>query len=553
MTSATRNARRTLLGLVMLIFALAGGMAYNVYVKHLPWAPQLGLDLAGGQEIVLTPSHADNKPVTASDLNLAIDVMRKRINGAGVSEALVTTQGDKILVSIPGVPDAATLALVEKSAQLQFRPVIYAARATTGWNDPLPALSPATDPLASLTDGTKSSYTWITQAVRDRWEALDCSSADSVATILQDGGPPGIAFVTCADNPDGTGSTEKYVLGPVEIYGNDLAKATSGPRTTQGGVKNSYEVFLSFRPHGATLFDQITQRLSQIPYSQTEPRDRFAMVLDGVVISAPTVQVRISGGEAQIYRDTPAMQRAEAELLANELRFGALPISLHEDTSSQVSALLGHDQLIHGLLAGMIGLILVVFYSILQYRALAIVTVGSLAIAGSLTFGSICVLSGLLGYRLSLAGIAGLIVSIGITADSFIVYFERVRDELREGRSLIAAVDHGWEKARRTVFASDTVSLLAAGVLYMTAVGNVRGFAFTLGLTTVIDLIVVTRFTHPMLILLARTRFFGGGHRFSGFDPRLLGRGVTYKGRGRVEVAAQTLAERKAAIERGGR
>jgi len=312
-------------------------------------------------------------------------------------------------------------------------------------------------------------------------------------------------------------------------------------------------VFLSFTSAGASEFTEVTRRLAQFPHDGTSVRDRFAMVLDGLVISAPTVHQMIPGGEAQIYRDVPPMLRAEAELLANELRYGSLPITLTEQTSSQVSALLGQDQLKNGMLAGLIGLILVVFYSLIQYRALAAITVGSLVVAGSLTFGSICVLSGLLGYRLSLAGIAGLIVSIGITADSFIVYFERVRDELREGRTLIAAVDHGWQRARRTVFASDTVSLLAAGVLYVTAVGNVRGFAFTLGLTTIIDLIVLTRFTHPMLILIARTRFFGDGHRLSGLDPRLLGRGVTYKGRGRVELAPQTLAERKAALERGGR
>jgi len=548
-TSATRNARRTLVGLVVLMFALAGGMAYNVYVKHLPWTPGLALDLKGGQEILFAPSHADGSDVTASDLSQAIDVMRRRINGQGVSEALVTTQGTNILVSIPGVPDPATLALVEKSAQLQFRPVLYLAYPPT-WNDPLPDLSPATDPYASVANGNHSSYASITQDTIDEWNALDCSSAESIATIRLDGGDPTKAFVTCEEDPDGTGSTTKYVLGPVDILGIDVAKATSGPSS---GGKNSYMVFLSFTSAGASEFTEVTRRLAQFPHDGTSVRDRFAMVLDGLVISAPTVHQMIPGGEAQIYRDVPPMLRAEAELLANELRYGSLPITLTEQTSSQVSALLGQDQLKNGMLAGLIGLILVVFYSLIQYRALAAITVGSLVVAGSLTFGSICVLSGLLGYRLSLAGIAGLIVSIGITADSFIVYFERVRDELREGRTLIAAVDHGWQRARRTVFASDTVSLLAAGVLYVTAVGNVRGFAFTLGLTTIIDLIVLTRFTHPMLILIARTRFFGDGHRLSGLDPRLLGRGVTYKGRGRVELAPQTLAERKAALERGGR
>ena len=211
-------------------------------------------------------------------------------------------------------------------------------------------------------------------------------------------------------------------------------------------------------------------------------------------------------------------------------------MTLEVQSEQAISATMGKSQLEHGLLAGLIGLILVVIYTLFQYRALAAVTIGSLVVAGGTTFVIIDLLSWGMGYRLSLAGVAGLIVSIGITADSFIVYFERVKDELREGRSLVAAVEHGWARARRTILASDAVSFLAALVLYMLAVGSVRGFAFTLGLTTLIDLVVVFMFTHPTLGFLARTKFFGDGHRFSGLDPRQLGRDAIYKGRGRVLV-----------------
>jgi preprotein translocase subunit SecD len=224
-----------------------------------------------------------------------------------------------------------------------------------------------------------------------------------------------------------------------------------------------------------------------------------------------------------------------------------------------ISATLGSQQLLSGLLAGLIGLVLVVGYSLLQYRTLGIVTIGSLVVSALLTYLVVDFLSWREGYRLSLAGVAGLIVSIGITADSFIVYFERIRDELREGKALVGAVEAGWRRAIRTVLASDGVNLLAAAVLYVLAIGDVRGFALTLGITTIIDVVVVSLFTHPLLQLIARRPFFAEGHRFSGLDPRALG--AVYRGRGSFRAPApaaalrsrgeaqrrQTIAERKAA------
>jgi preprotein translocase subunit SecD len=190
-----------------------------------------------------------------------------------------------------------------------------------------------------------------------------------------------------------------------------------------------------------------------------------------------------------------------------------------------------------GLIAGLIGLALVVLYAFAQYRLLAIVTTSSLLIMGMLTYATLTVLSNIpeIGYRLSLAGVVGLIVAIAFTADSFIVYFERVRDEIREGRGIAAAVDHGWDRAKRTILASDSVNLIAATVLYLLSTGGVRGFAFVLGLTTILDLVVVFMFTHPVLQTLVRTRFFGKGHPWSGLDPARLDRDVpAYAGRGRV-------------------
>ncbi len=257
------------------------------------------------------------------------------------------------------------------------------------------------------------------------------------------------------------------------------------------------------------------------------------MVLDGLVISAPRVEAIITNGQAVI---SGSFTRDSAATLASQLNFGALPLTFEVKTEQTISATLGSEQLQRGILAGLIGLALVAVYSIFQYRGLASVTIASLIVAGGITYVLIALLSWTQGYRLSLPGVAGLIVAIGITADSFIVYFERVRDELRDGRTLPSAVSHAWTRARRTILASDAVNFLAATVLYFLAVGGVRGFAFTLGLVTIVDLVVVFMFTHPMLELLARTRFFAEGHRFSGLDASQLTEGARYAGRGRIAM-----------------
>jgi len=240
---------------------------------------------------------------------------------------------------------------------------------------------------------------------------------------------------------------------------------------------------------------------------------------------------------------TGSFTAASSKVLADQLKFGALPMSFVQETRDDITPTLGGEQLSRGLLAGAIGLLLVVLYSLFQYRALGLVTVSSLLIASALTYAVVTLFGWSIGFRLTMAGVAGLIVSIGITADSFIIYFERVRDEVRDGRALRAAVETGWKRARRTILISDAVNFLAAVVLYVLAASNVRGFAFTLMLTTVIDIVVVFLFTHPLLSILANTKFFGEGHKWSGLDPKRLGaRTVTYAGRGRVTIAARRAA-----------
>jgi len=261
------------------------------------------------------------------------------------------------------------------------------------------------------------------------------------------------------------------------------------------------------------------------------------------VLSAPRAEAVIPNGQSTI---SGSFTQQSSQALANQLKYGALPMSFHVQTEEQISPLLGAEQLQRGLLAGLIGLGLVVLYSLLQYQALGSVTIASLAMAGVLTYGSIVLLGQVQGFRLSLAGVTGVIVSIGITADSFIVYFERVRDEVREGRTLRAAVETGWKRAKRTILAADSINFLAAIVLYILAAGGVRGFAYTLGLTTIIDVVVVFLFTHPVLTRLASTKFFGEGHRWSGLDRERLGAGIRRPTLG-VKANLGTIASRRAA------
>ncbi len=395
--------------------------------------------------------------------------------------------------------------------------------------------TPATDPTSP------SDTAWITEQVMYDFYLLDCTDP---ANLSGGGGDdPEQPLVACSQEGDA-----KYILGPTELEGTDVASANSALATNeQGTVTNQYVVQLNFTSAGGEKFKEVTQRLATLVSSG---QNRFAIVLDQLVISAPSVDNVIAGGQAEISAPpTAPFTQDQTIALANQLNYGSLPITFDLRSQEEISATLGTEQLERGILAGLIGLGLVVIYSVAQYRGLAIVTLLSLVVAGALTYGSITALSELIGYRLSLAGVAGLIIAIGITADSFIVYFERMRDEVREGRRLEDAVELGWSRARRTILASDAVNLLAAVVLYTLAVGGVRGFAFTLGLTTVIDVIVVMMFTHPMVQALVRTKFFGDGHRFSGLDPVHLGSTVPiYRGRGRVRTG-ESIAERRRAAE----
>ena len=523
-----KASRKRLINLFLILVALVGVIAWAENTgRNASFAPQLALDLQGGTEIILSPSLGDKKVLEDGQLEQAVEIIRQRVDATGVSESSIQTQGSgnnaAIVVSIPGTPDESTLKLIKASALLEFRPVLATSMATNSavggdGSNATPSAPPASAPIAtsSAKPTSGSDLNWVSKEIQAEYDALSCrSSADSLAADFREPGQvddPALPLVTC----DREGAI-KYILGPVEISGSRIEDASAGARTTNtGAVLNEWAVSLDFDAEGTKEFAAVTKRL----YPLTAPQNQFAVTIDGYVITAPSTNAVITSGQAEI---TGSFDQTSSKELADQLKYGSLPIGFEVQSQANISATLGTTQLYNGLLAGLIGLILVVIYSLFQYRALAMVTIGSLVVAAVLTYLVISVLSWRQGYRLSLSGVAGLIVAIGITADSFIVYFERIRDEVRDGRSLRSAVETGWTKARRTIVVADFVSIISAILLYLFAVGGVRGFAFTLGLTTLVDLIVVFFFTKPLTVFLAKLKFFNSGHALSGVSAKSFG------------------------------
>ena len=599
------------LWLTIVTVALAAIIAGGVIWSNATTTPKLALDLEGGTSIILEPQVSEGTDISKEQLDQAVAIIRQRVDSTGVSEAEITTQGDRnIVVNLPGNPDEETRNLVRSSAQLVFRRVALVGdprsqeqiqkeqeksgesgdsgdssgsddglsdeerkrledltgadskgdgqgeeQAPSGGGDAVNAggstekqadeaseqtktsESESKDAEKSgegsgssegtkVTDSTprplfdpeKDSSEWQTEGIIKEYTELDCTNKKNRTGGEQQ--PSDKPVVSCSQD-----GQAKYILGPVELSGDHLADANAGYASGANGVQtNNPAVNLSFDATGREIFKQITSDIT----GKQQPYNQFAIELDGLVLSAPSSNAVITDGNAQITGD---FSLDEAQTLANQLKNGSLPLSFQVQSEDQISPTLGSNYLKIGLLTGLVGLILVVVYSLLQYRVLGLVTVSSLVVAGVLTYLLLLLASWRYGYRLSLAGVAGIIIGIGMAADSFIVYFERVRDELRSGRNLLSAVEVGWDRAKRTIYASKAVNMLAAVILYILAVGSVRGFAFTLGLTVIIDVLIVFLFTHPMLQVLARTKFFGEGHPLSGMDPRLLGvKPAAYRG-----------------------
>jgi preprotein translocase subunit SecD len=459
-------------------------------------AVRLGLDLRGGTSVTLQPrvGVGETGKVTSEAIDQAVSIIRQRVNSLGVAESEVASQGTgvnrQIVISIPGESGRGVIELVGQTAELRFRQVLAESSGV-----PTTASDAAATPPAG-----------ISAELNARYAALDCT----LPANRQGSGTDVATDVIVACSEDGGA---KYILAGAEVLGRQVADATAAVDTTTGG---NWFVSLTFDGEGTKAFGDQTARV----VSLTAPQNQVAIVLDGLVKSAPRINEAIRGGSAQI---TGNFTQVEAQEIANVLKYGALPLAFDRGEVQQVSPTLGSDQLAAGLLAGGLGLGLVLLYSLLYYRGLGLLTVGSLVIAAGLVYLSVLLLGKWIGFTLTLAGIAGIIVAIGITADSFIVYFERIRDELREGKSLRTAVESGWARARRTIVVADFVSLIAAVLLYFLAVGGVRGFAFTLGLTTLIDLIIIFLFTKPMMTILAKWNFFASGHKLSGLSKKSSG------------------------------
>lgn len=533
MATTSRKHTHPLRTLVILALVIVG--LFTVMAVNNIWTPKLGLDLRGGSTITLTASNVSGEgSVDPASLELARTIIQQRIDGYGVGESEVTTSGDRqIVVSVPNVQKDDLVRLVGTTAQLYFRQVFKEEASTGGSPAPtssasaapqesaspsatatgsgnkrplpqLPTPQPSPRPTVAATPApTMDEMLAYTPSDRDttEFDAFECGQKSPTPDVIDQ------PLITC----DQTNSY-KYLLGPALISGQHVTRAQAA--VPQNSV--SYVVTLQFDTQGAADFETVTGHLA----GQTSPENQFGIVLDGTVISAPSVSKAIPGGQAQI---EGSFTQKTATDLANVLSYGALPLSFEISSVENVSAKLGSDQLQAGVIAGLIGLGLVLLYSILYYRGLALVVSLSLVVAGLLTWSMIVLLGASMGFALNLPGIAGVIVAIGVTADSFIIYFERIRDEVREGRSLRTAIETGWVRSRKTIVVADSVSLLSALVLFVLAIGAVKGFAFTLGLTTLIDLAVVFFFTKPMMTLLGRTKFFGEGHRFSGFEAEHMG------------------------------
>lgn len=577
-------------GRTLLIFGLTIAILYGLAALGGTWKPRLGLDLEGGTRITLV---AKNKP-TPEKLRQAASIIEQRVNGTGVSEAEVSTQGNtNIVVEIPGKNRQDLVASVQRTAQMRFRLEANCAQLTGGpcyasgrpasKSTASPSASPTASPTAKSTGkpSTKSTAKIAPtaspkprpapafgvkaatpkpspKATKTTKTTKATPKAPTVPAAQAKGAPVdqplewtqnpgsewqlrfaaarcdanGVAMVPVSskdlktlkpavDNPDQPiiacdDQGNKSLLSSTVIKGTELKTASYGQQQGQ----TNWVVNLTFKGAAVKTFADLSRKMvdsSGTPYAG----GRFGVVLDGKAIQIAGFSGVIPNGQAVI---EGTFTEASARSLANSLKFGALPVTFEKDTSVQtIGASLAGNQLSAGIWAGVVGLVIVMLYCLLYYRGLGLVVIASLIVAAAVTYAVVLILAQTAGFALTLPGIAGLIVAVGITADSFIVLFERIRDEMREGRSMRVAVEAGWKRARNTCLAADAVSFLAAVVLYIFAIGVVRGFAFALGISTLIDVAVFFWFTKPMMTFLARYPFFNRGHKLSGLSDDTLG------------------------------
>jgi preprotein translocase subunit SecD len=506
--------------IMIMLISVLGNQAFSPGKWQQQFRVALGLDLSSGTEVVLQ-AQTHGKPPASGEMQQAISVEQSRVDLTGSSGAQVQQQGsDMINVTVPGTPAYDIVNLVSRASQMSVRPVYLEA----------PYVPPSAGHANPVTYGDAGLVSAATLKLFDkevckpgRAGTVDPSWQQTVGYSLagDQWNNLGRQIVSC----DSSGT--KYALGQAVYVGGDITSVSTGlqPGSAQ------WVVYLSLNSGAAAKFGALTTSQygsyyagSQSGNQDDQALDSTAVVLDGNVTSAEVTAQPITAGNVQITGGgSTGFTQAQATSLADTLKYGSLPLDFKPLDEKTISAQLAHSSLDAGLIAGTLGLSLVAAYLFAYYRGLGLVAVSSLLLAGLLAYLSVVLLSKGQHFSMTLSAIAGLVVAIGITADSFIVYFERLRDEVRDGKSLRPAAESGWKRARRTILVSDTVSFLAAGLLYHFAVSDVQGFAYTLGLTTLIDVLVVFLFTKPVVTLLAGTRFFGGGNRWSGLDPARLG------------------------------
>lgn len=505
--------------------------------------PKLGIDLQGGTRVTLTARTPDGSAPSQDSLKQAQEIIETRVNGLGVSGSEVVVDGDNLVITVPG-DDSAQARSLGQTARLYIRPVTGSIDVATrdanrtATPEAPAAETPATDPPApeAPADGTQTPQNrpFLAQdpttpeatpapqtttpaptgdAPSDGTDEGDAAAAEiaaaralrqssdptvqqqavanldcSVADPLRGNDDPTLPLVACSQD-----GLNIYLLGPSIIDGQEIADASSVFNSQQ----SRHEISLSFKTTGSNTWAEFTS---------ANIGKQAAFTLDSKVVSAPTIQGATPAGSATSI--TGSFTAESAKELANTLKYGSLPLSFAASEAETVSATLGLASLQAALIAGAVGLVLVLLYCLVYYRMLGVLTALSLILSGVMVYAIMVLLGRYIGFTLDLAGMAGLIIGIGMTADSFVVFFERIKDEMREGRSFRSAVPRGWARARRTILSGNAVSFIAAAVLYVLAVGQVRGFAFTLGLTTVLDVIVVFLVTWPLVSMASRSAFW---------------------------------------------
>ncbi len=529
--------RKILVPLLSILVIAFGGLAATLAAGN---SPELGLDLQGGVSVVLAPTGE----ATGEQLDQSLSIIRQRVDALGVAEPDIARQGDAIVVQLPGAKNRdRALQLVGQTAELRFRPVLQTApvspdaleeaqaaaeeavgQATTTTTAPDDATTTTTAPGSDTTEGALGLAEGESAAAPQQ-EPTTTAPPEATSTTAppattpegeptgEDEAPPEEQVPTLTprdqDTADatvtlaGTDGSTVYALGPTLATGRIV-------KTAQADIQNGqWMVRLEMRggANGIDKFNEIAASCyQQAPDPEVCPTGQLAIVLDSVVQSAPSItepsytadQITISG----------SFTESEAKDLALVLRYGSLPVELERQTVQTVSATLGEDSLRAGIVAGIAGLLIVALYMILYYRALGIVVVFGFGVWAALMYTVVSWLGETQGLALTLAGVTGMIMSIGVTVDSYVVFFERLKDDVRAGRTLRSSTERSFKRAFRTILAANTTSFIGAAVLWWLTVGSVRGFALFLGISTILGVVVTWFYTRPVVIWLSRHRVF---------------------------------------------